>query len=164
MKLQKTSLAAGVCLCVVAWCSRAMATDGFPNEADTHLGLAKGSIAKVAPPDGCKLCHVNGSAGGDPLTAFGTLMKANGAVKNQNATVGGALDAIAASQPRLIDDLKKGIDPNSDRDAGTDVNARPVPQYGCGSVSGRKPDGGALWLVVGAILVRVARRRYPEGS
>jgi hypothetical protein len=159
-------MVAAAFICVLSWASRAQATDGFPKEIEGHLMLPSGSISKIAPPDGCHLCHVNGSAGGDPLTSFGTTMKASGGVKNVNTSVDGALDVIQGRVPKWIDDLKNGTDPNSDTDAGTDVNVDPVPQYGCGylSVSGREPEGGWSVLVVAAVTMASGLRRRKRRS
>jgi hypothetical protein len=156
MKALKATLTVAAFLCSFAVGARANATAGFPSEIETHLGLQAGAISMIAPPDGCHLCHINGSSGGDPLTAFGTLMKSSGAVKNENATVDGALDALQASNPNIIADLKSGMDPNLDQDAGT-VNVGLTPHYGCGSVSAGRaslPRGGVLLVGMAAVLGR----------
>jgi hypothetical protein len=157
MNAPKASLAVAAFLCAFAVGARAGATAAFPSEIEMHLGLDAGAISNVAPPDGCHLCHVNGSAGGDPLTQFGTLMKASGAVKNENATVDGALDAIQISNPNLITDLKNGVDPNQDPDAGA-VNLGLVPHYGCGSVSAGRATGWSGAWVVALMAAGLARR------
>ena len=75
--------------------------------------------SKVDPPDGCHLCHVNESLtnevpGGTPLTDFGSLMQANGAMPyTASATAAPALTAIEATEPQLITDLKNGTTPTS---------------------------------------------------
>jgi hypothetical protein len=158
MDAQKASLAIAAFLCAFAVGARASATASFPSEVEKHLGLAAGAVSTVAPPDGCRLCHVNGSAGGDPLTQFGTLMKSSGAVKNENATVDGALDAIQVSNPNLITDIENGVDPNHDPDAGA-VNLGLAPHYGCGSVSSGRASGWSAALVVAAMAAGLARRR-----
>jgi hypothetical protein len=158
MNAPKASLAVAASLWVFAFSARASATASFPGEIDTHLGLDAGAISNIAPPDGCHLCHVNGSAGGDPLTQFGTLMKSSGAVKYENATVDGALDAIQVSNPNLIYDLKNGTDPNHDPDAGA-VNLGLAPHYGCGSVSRGRASGWSAALLAAAMAAGLARRR-----
>jgi hypothetical protein len=162
---RKKLLAIAVYVFSTAVGARAGATATFPSEIEKHLALPTGAVAKIAPPDGCHLCHVNGAVGSQPLTGWGTLMKSYGAVKYQEATVDGALDAIQASSPNLIADLKNGIDPNNDHDAGgaASANLELVPQYGCGSVAPGRPRGesGAWLLVIIAsfTLLRRARQR-----
>jgi hypothetical protein len=162
MNAPKALLAATALLGAAAWSPNAGATAGFPAEIDTHLALPAGAIENLAPPDGCHLCHVNGSTGGDPLTRFGTLMKSNGAVKYVNSSVDGALDALKSSSPRLIDDLKNRINPNDDPDAGAGglgANVDPVPQYGCGSISAGTPNAWSGGLVAAALAASLVRRR-----
>jgi hypothetical protein len=155
---QKKLLAIAICVGTAAVGAKAGATATFPSEIEKHLALPAGAVAKIAPPDGCHLCHVNGAVGAQPLTAWGTLMKSYGTVKYQEATVDGALDAIQASSPNLIVDLKSGIDPNNDRDAGASAYLGLVPQYGCGSVSPGAPQGGSAgWLLFAASVAFMRR-------
>jgi hypothetical protein len=156
----KRTLTAAASLSAWAWCVDARATPDFPGAVEMALMLPAGSIASmVDPPDGCRLCHVNGSQGGDPLTTFGTLMKANGAVAYQGAaTTPGAIAAIQAMAPKLIADLKKGTDPNSDMSV---MSTDPVPEYGCGSIVAGGGRGGRLapCLIFAALFV-VRRWRW----
>lgn len=155
----KKILAAIVCLGILAPSSSARATPDFPPTVDQDLMLPAGWVeTKVAPPDGCHLCHVNGSQGGEPLTAFGTLMQDDGAVPYEAAsTAASALAAVEAANPRAITDIKDGTNPNSDPTA---LNDDPVPQYGCGSVAPHAPRGraGAILLAVLGLAVRLVRR------
>jgi hypothetical protein len=138
----------------------AHATPDFPPFVDQYLMLSDGGTleAKVDPPDGCHLCHVNGSQGGTPLTAFGTLMQNNGAVPYEaESTAGPALQALESEAPRAVADIEKGIDPNADPNALTND---PVPGYGCSTASRGPPTGAAGIVLFGAFALafRLARR------
>jgi MYXO-CTERM domain-containing protein len=155
----KTALTVAAVLTALALCADAHATPDFPGAVEMALMLPAGTIAsKVDPPDGCHLCHVNGSQGGDPLTAFGTLMKANGAVAFQaGATAATALSAIQSMDPQTIADLKMGVDPNSDMSV---TSTDPVPEYGCASrVAARGHAGWPAAALVMAAMAGVRRRR-----
>ncbi|HXX70325.1 MAG TPA: hypothetical protein VEK07_24305 [Polyangiaceae bacterium] len=147
-------LAAFVLAGVVALARTARATPDFPAAVDQDLVLGSGWVeTKVAPPDGCHLCHVNDppAAPGPPMTAFGTLMLNDGATPYMAAsTAGPALMAIQASNPRAIADIEKGTDPNTDPTALTND---PVPEYGCTSVSPGPPTGASGILLFGAFVL-----------
>ncbi len=146
----------------------ARATPDFPGAVAAYLMLPSDWIAsKVDPPDGCHLCHVNESLtnevpGGTPLTDFGSLMQANGAMPyTASATAAPALTAIEATEPQLITDLKNGTDPNLDQGAFNATNDA-VYQHGCGSIapgSPRAPGGAVVFTVLGWALIAHGRRR-----
>jgi hypothetical protein len=138
----------------MAWAPGASATPDFPGAVEQYLRLPSGTLAaKVDPPCGCPLCHVNGCAGGPPLTDFGTLMQANGAVPFQAAqTAAPALAAIEAQEPQLITDLQAGTDPDLD----PSLSAAGGVRYGCALVPGgdsTPPSGVAPLGAVFAFLV-----------
>jgi hypothetical protein len=144
----------------------ATATPDFPGAVSTYLMLPSDWIAsKVDPPDGCHLCHVNGSAGGEPLTDFGSLMQANGAMPYAaNATAGPALAAIDEAEPQLITDLKNGTDPNLDQNA-FDANNDAVYQHGCGSIAPGSPSApGSAVILTGLGWALIAQRRMRSGA
>jgi MYXO-CTERM domain-containing protein len=157
MLMPKALARTAAALCVLAAARQARATADFPSKVDQHLMLPAGKIASIFPPDGCHLCHVN-EIGGDPLTTFGILMKSNGAVKNEDATVGPALDAIQMQDPQLIADLTMGKDPNLDMMQPT-LSTDPVPGYGCLSVTPHGPARLAGPLLLAGLGLSVARRR-----
>lgn len=155
----KNLLAAFVLVGVLVASGTARATPDFPPALDQDLMLGTGWVeTKVDPPDGCHLCHVNGSQGGTPLTSFGTIMQNNGAVPYEaEATAGAALAAIQSADPRAIADIEKGADPNTDPTA---LTRDPVPEYGCNSVSPGFPSGEGGLVLLGALALtfRLARR------
>jgi hypothetical protein len=162
LNARKTFVAIAALLVGLSASRIARATPDFPAAVEQALMIPAGTIAsKVDPPDGCHLCHVNGSAGGDPLTSFGNLMKANGAVEYEaSGTAGPAIAVIEAMDPRFIADIKNGMDPNRDPNAAS-TNTDPAPQYGCGSIAPgmpRAPAGGAIVGVL-ALASRRGRRR-----
>jgi hypothetical protein len=145
----------------------ARATPDFPGAVAGYLMLPSDWIAsKVDPPDGCHLCHVNGSAGGEPLTDFGSLMQANGAIAYAASTTAGpALSAIESMEPQLITDLKNGTDPNVDQGA-FNANHDAVYQHGCGSIAPGSPSaaGGAVTLTVLGWVLFAHRRMRSVGA
>jgi hypothetical protein len=139
---------------VVAWGSPAGATPDFPGAVETYLNLPSGTLASkiFASACNCNLCHVS-CTGGLPLTEFGQLMQANGAVPFQGAqTAGPALAGIQAQEPQLIMDLQNGIDPNSDPSLSGGV------QYGCQAVP-EVSGAGAAGVLAGLLAFGVAARR-----
>jgi hypothetical protein len=152
----------------IAWSSRADATPDFPAAVDAALDLTGSNTveALVAPHDGCLLCHTTEVGGDQNLNRFGSEMHQNGAVQfDANATAGGALQAIAMSDPLAISDIKMGINPNDDpKWLSGSTSTDPVPTYGCGSVSPAPPNGfgGAVVLasIAAALIAARSRRRY----
>jgi hypothetical protein len=139
---------------VVAWSTNAFASDTFPQAVDQHLMLSGASTveAKIAPPDGCLLCHVSESGGDGTNNAFGAAMKRAGAVGTEPNTVGPALEGLKTEEPRAVDDITMGINPNDDPLALQ--GAPPQPEYGC-SVGGPHEASEESWcagLVVLALL------------
>jgi hypothetical protein len=117
----------------------------------------------VAPPQGCLLCHKIPAGGLGTTNAFGGELKQNGAVMESIASLQGALQAVAASDPLAISDIKMGHNPNDDptwltRSTSTD----PQPSYGCGSMSpgapGNRGSAAVLACVLAAIFARCRRR------
>ena len=155
----KNLLAALVVVGFFARSVDARATPDFPPAVDADLMLPSGWVeTKVDSPDGCHLCHVN-QQGGQPLTAFGTLMQDDGAVPYEAAsTAASALAAIGTADPKAIADIKNGTDPNLDPTA---LSGDPVPEYGCGSVAPGAPPGRAGGVALGALALGfgLARRR-----
>lgn len=163
--IAKNLLAALAFIGTLAAAREARATPDFPGMLDEDLKLSPGWVeTKVDPPDGCHLCHVNGSQGGTPLTAFGTLMQNDGAVPYEaSSTAEAALAAIQAMSPKAITDIENGTDPNSDPTA---LGGDPLPAYGCGSVAPGVPTGRADAIVLGAVVcvLQLARRSRPGRS
>jgi hypothetical protein len=158
----KATLATLAFLGALASASIARATPEFPHDVDTCLNLTGSDTVEMQfPPIGCQLCHVN--AGGNlPMSDFGTLMYAFGALPYQGA--GTACKAITAIQANgyygpLIADITSGTNPNLDKillDA-------PKTLYGCGLAPAAVHGQGEG--VTGAVLLAVfglwfARRRF----
>jgi MYXO-CTERM domain-containing protein len=141
----------------MAWSFDARATPDFPVAVEQYLNLPSGVIvSKIDPPCGCPLCHVNGCGGGPPLTDFGTLMQANGAVPFLAAqTAGPALAAIGSMEPQLIADLQSARDPNLD----PSLTSTSTVHYGCGVASGTSDGPGAMWLWIAGAACLARRRR-----
>jgi hypothetical protein len=138
----------------------------FPPVVDTDLHLSgSATIEKaVAPPDGCLLCHLTEQGGLGTNNRFGLEMLHSGAVAEETATIAPALDAIQASDPLAISDIKMGINPNDDpKWLSGSTSTDPVPTYGCGSVSPAPPNGFgsgvALASIVAALIARGTFRR-----
>jgi hypothetical protein len=156
----RTSFALVAFLVTIALGGPARATPDFPAQVEQCLSLDAGELAaQVDPPCGCHLCHVNGCAGGLPLTDFGTLMQAKGALPLEAAeTACPALNSIQVAYPQLIADIKAGIDPNADiADSG--------PRYGCDLIRGAaKQSVGAMFFGACCVLsfARWRRARKPS--
>jgi hypothetical protein len=148
----KTSASLVSLTLVFGWAGRAHATPDFPAVVVQHLGLPE---VTIDPPSGCKLCHTSESGGTD-VTEFGALIHADGAVAYNEQSLIAALDAVAATNPALIEDIQHGVDPNGDTAAFAGLD---TPKYGCGVAPSPAYDGGA-WLVLAALAwgVRSMRR------
>jgi hypothetical protein len=142
---------------VLLWSAPAFASPSFPAAVDQALGLTGDAIVEkhIDPPMGCLLCHVVESGGAGTNNAFGHEMLNAGAMQDVTATIAPALATIGESNPRAIDDIRSGTNPNDDPTAAGDT---PLPQYGCGSIAGA-PNGAASGLAWGAPLVLAAARR-----
>jgi hypothetical protein len=165
----KASLSLLALWSILVWASPAIATPGFPATVDADLDLPTMWVENtVAPSDGCLLCHNTEAGGSQNTNAFGVEMTRNGAVAYETATLKGALQAIADSDPLAIADIKLGENPNKDAkwlSGATSVD--PVPGYGCGSISPAEPRGSGkvaiLGFVVAAMMARrTARHRRPD--
>jgi hypothetical protein len=159
-----TTTAASLALLVsaAAWNSTASASPIFPSAVDKDLGLPAMWVENsVAPPQGCLLCHEIQAGGLGTTNAFGGELKQNGAMAENLPSLQGALQAVAASAPLAISDIKMGTNPNDDpkwldRSTSTD----PQPSYGCGSVSPDAPGNrGSAAVLVGVLAAFVARGR-----
>jgi hypothetical protein len=146
-------------LVVMAWSGHAAASSTFPAAVDQHLKLTGPDTveARVAPKDGCLLCHVTESGGFGTNNTFGLALKRAGAVGTEPNTVGPALDMLESQVPRAIDDIEMGINPNNDPESlqGT----LPQPEYGC-SVGAPATRGEEAWcsaLVAFALLALRSR-------
>jgi uncharacterized protein (TIGR03382 family) len=148
------------------WESVAAASTSFPAAVDQHLNLTGGNTieAKVAPPDGCLLCHMTESGGFDTNNAFGSELREHGAVGTETGTVGPALDAVEADDPHAIDDIRMGINPNND--TSTPIQALPQPGYGCstGSSNPRDVDATAALAAAALAAILVVNRRRPRAQ
>jgi hypothetical protein len=152
-------------LMALAWTRPAAASPTFPAVVDTDLDLTGAMTIEraAAPPDGCLLCHLTEQGGLGTNNAFGSMMLQNGTAPDETATVGPALDAIKTADPRAIQDIVDGINPNDDPMALQ--SALPVPEYGCavGSraerpMTGSKPPWVGL-ATIGLAAVAFRRRR-----
>jgi hypothetical protein len=155
------ALAAGLAA-VLAAATPAHAQTGYPTIIDMTLGV---DVAKIDPDHGCQLCHTSSAGGTTSLTPFGSRMVSKyGLISTTVETSGAdqslvaALKALQADDPKLIDDLQMGIDPNPD------TPNDPIPEYGCSATPARAPASqGAAGLVsaaaLGGLLLRRARRR-----
>lgn len=145
---------------VLLWSAPASASPSFPAAVDQALGLTGDAIVEkhIDPPMGCLLCHVVESGGAGTNNAFGHELLNAGAMQDVTATIAPALGKIGESNPRAIDDIRSGTNPNDDPAAAGDT---PVPQYGCGSIAGA-PNGatsGLAWLGAPLVLAVAWRRR-----
>ena len=141
------------CLVVVlAWAGSASATPDFPGVVVSQLGLAE---VTVDPPLGCKLCHLTDQGGTGTLNAFGYLLQSHGAVAYDEGSLRQALAQVESSNPALIEDIQKGVDPNTDPAIGGSESG---PQYGCSAARPRFQGAGTLSVIV-ALLVSVRARR-----
>jgi hypothetical protein len=157
----KTRLSLFALWSTLAWGSPAIASPSFPATVDADLDLPPMWVEKtVAPPLGCLLCHKTEAGGLGNTNAFGTEMKRSGAIAEVTATLKGALQEIAESDPLAIADIKTGTNPNNDAkwlEGATSVD--PVPGYGCGSISRGEPRGSCSGVVFGFIVAGMAARR-----
>ncbi|MCL2448965.1 MAG: hypothetical protein FWD17_08470, partial [Polyangiaceae bacterium] len=98
-----------------------------------------------------------GSLGGTPLTPFGSALGIDSTAPT-DAQLQAALGMMQQTNPRALDDLRMGQDPNNDPAA---LGGDPVPEYGCGSIA-TSPRPALATLVAWAALVGlgVIRRRY----
>jgi|HubBroStandDraft_4_1064222.scaffolds.fasta_scaffold19680_3 hypothetical protein len=152
-------------LMVVAWAYPAAASPTFPPVVDQDLDLTGAmTIEKAAaPPDGCLLCHLTEQGGLGTNNQFGTMMLQNGTAPDEPATLGPALDAVKMIDPRAIQDIIDGINPNDDPAALQ--SALPVPEYGCAvrSRAERRMNGSMPpWVglaTIGFAAVAFRRRR-----
>jgi MYXO-CTERM domain-containing protein len=152
------ALAAGLVVASLTAATPARAQTGYPTIIDTTLGI---DLGKIDPPTGCQLCHTSSAGGTTSLTPFGTLMVSKyGLISTTVETAGAdqslvtALQMLQANDPKLIQDLQMGIDPNAD--APND----PIPEYGCSATpapSGAAAGGAAL-VAAAALAAAVGRR------
>jgi MYXO-CTERM domain-containing protein len=151
-------------LLVTAWTVGAAASTSFPSAVDEHLKLTGAlTVENAYPPTGmgCLLCHVTPVGGFGTNNTFGTKLREKGAVGAVPSTVGPALDALAQVDPRAIDDLMMGINPNDDPE--DPVHPLPQPEYGC-AMNGAPSTNDAPWALALLALAAVAgsRRRTPR--
>jgi hypothetical protein len=145
----------------VLWSPPAYGSPAFPAEVDKQLGLTGDMVIEkhIDPTTGCLLCHVVEQGGNGTNNAFGLEMKQAGVVGTETQTIGPALAQLAQENPRAIQDIRSGINPNDDPLA---TSGRPVPQYGCGSVAGALDGsawGGGIAAAAGLALARRRRGR-----
>jgi MYXO-CTERM domain-containing protein len=152
------ALAAGLVAALTA-AKPAHAQAGYPPIIDMTLGI---DLGKIDPPHGCQLCHTDPAGATTSLTAFGNRMVYKyGLISTMVETsaadqsVVTALKALQADDPKLIEDLQMGMDPNPDTPTG------PIPAYGCsGTVApSSAPQGGAGLVAAAALAAAVGRRR-----
>jgi hypothetical protein len=148
----------------LAFESSAAAEPSFPPVVDKDLGLTGASTIenKVAPHDGCLLCHGTEAGGANNLNTFGSEVLRNGEMAGVPATLAGALNTIAMNDPLAIMDIKSGLNPNDDAkwlSGATSVD--PVPEYGCALVSPGAParSGTSIFLSSLVAALVVARKR-----
>ncbi len=131
------------------------ATPDFPQVLDSDLSLTA-KIETTFPPDGCLLCHTTEVGGKQSLKAFGTLAHQYGASSYNPNSLKAALTAVQGANPKLIDDLKAGKDPNQDSSAGSTL---PSPGYGCSATGGGAEGACFEWIFALAAAGALARRR-----
>jgi hypothetical protein len=151
----------------------AWATATYPTAIKTHLGLAS------EPPQSCGVCHRNNVLGaGTVTTPFGTSMRGQGLVSNNEASLNTALDALDAAMTDSdgdgvpdITELRNVTDPNvanTSTDGGTGGGGGgtgggtggggevlPPVRYGCGA----NAVPGLAGLAGAALVVALRRRR-----
>jgi hypothetical protein len=157
-----TAALLGLLVSATSWSSTATASPIFPSAVDKDLSLpAMWVESSVASPQGCLLCHLTQLGGLMTNNAFGVELKQNGAMAENVSSLQGALQAVTASDPLAISDIKMGTNPNDDpkwltRSTSTD----PQPSYGCGSVSPGAPGNrGSVAVLVSVLAAVVARAR-----
>jgi MYXO-CTERM domain-containing protein len=148
-------------LFVTAWSAPAVASTSFPAVVDQHLKLTGATTVENAYPPagmGCLLCHMTPSGGIGTNNTFGAKLREKGAVGAEPSTVGPALDALEQVDPRAIDDLVMGINPNDDSE--DPVRPLPQPEYGCAMTTGANALNDEAWAVaLLAIAAAVGLRR-----
>jgi hypothetical protein len=136
-------------LIVMAWSGHAAASSSFPAAVDQHLMLMGMDTVKnkVAPPDGCLLCHVTENGGNGTNNAFGVALKRAGAVGTEANTVGPALDVLVGQAPRAVESLP------------------PQPEHGCsvGAATTNHEEAWCASFVALALLASRAGRRATRG-
>jgi hypothetical protein len=130
---------------------------------DSTLALTK-KVETILPPRGCQLCH-NSSAGGDQLKAFGSLLVStyglSTSLTEADPSLEVALMGLKGSDPAAVEDLQRGLDPNTD--STVFAAALPTPEYGCsaGGLRARSTRDRVWWIGVLIALASgtIARRR-----
>ena len=164
--MRKTAATAHlVAFCIVGtgivWTGNARAHDGYPLVVKSALQLTA-IFDPSGGATGCYLCHTDPN-GGSPLRPFGSTLVQNyglssDMVNEEDSSLMNALTAMEAGpDARLIEDIKKGVDPNTD--PGTLSAALPVPEYGCSVASGPRPARGAAAALMGLAGLLLVRRR-----
>ena len=138
------------------WAGSAYAHPGYPAIIDKTLNV---EVEKIDPPMGCQLCHTSDQGGTTTLTKFGTLLVSRYGLQStpaetsgSDASLQGALMGLASEQPRLMQDLASGTDPN------VDVTDDPTPMYGC-SLSRRSTGDWTAIALFGGLVALAYRRR-----
>jgi hypothetical protein len=144
--------------CALSWSGASSATPDFPQVVVQDLSLPG---ITIDPPQGCTLCHPT-DAGGTSLSPFGTLVRQDGAAPYDENSLRMALAQIELDEPKLIDDIKAGRDPNTDSSAAGVVHA---PEYGCGLARSRSTSPFSIAAVAASgLLVAVRRGRHRRRS
>jgi hypothetical protein len=156
----KQKLGVAVAALALAWSGRAAATQDFPGVVKDTLELP---AITVDPPQGCRLCHET-DEGGAALRSFGKLMQQYGVKPYDEGSLKIALAQLNLDEPRLIDDIRAGRDPNDDTNGQANLHQ---PEYGC-SVSDARGAGSSptpFAALVGLAIAAVASiRRSRRGS
>jgi hypothetical protein len=162
------AVAASACLAIGMLVSApASAHPGYPAVVKDALGLP----AIVDGPLGCHLCHVS-DGGGGPLRAFGTLLVQTYGLSPEvlaehDDSLRMALTGLAMGEPAVVDELRKGQDPNdaaASGGGGPSLGSVETPTYGCALADRRSSRGaGILALGLAGLVAAVlsARRRRP---
>lgn len=145
---------------LVSWAAPCLALPSFPGDVDQFL-MMPGLVEKLFPmtmtsAPGCNLCHLDG--GGSELGPFGNSLGLSPSTVSDPALFS-ALASLESTNPRGLDDLKMGINPNTDP---AFLSADPSPQYGCTIGSSRREAGRTdvlIWCCIAAMTTVCYRRR-----
>ncbi len=145
----------------------ALGSVAYPAEVKAYFEVD----SLVAPPPGCKLCHLNDEGGTDTsVQPFGRALVAAGAKGSDVASLGNALaqlEAISSDSDRDgvsdADELRMADDPNTGNGETPDPLAGvQLPQTGC--AFSRRVEPAVTLAGAFALALLVLRRRRVSGD